>query len=581
MTNAHPAFIINADEREDVMELKYNNIREAIEEAIELYPNNIAFRIKSKIGKEVKYTDITYKQMQNDIYNFGTEINSFGKPGNIRIAVIGNNSYEWAITYLAAMYSNNVVVTLDKGLPPAELEELLIRSKAEAIVFEDKFIDTMKNIQSAGKTQLKHYICMRKNDEFRDISSAIKDGKTKLKKGDKRILGTKIDNKKMASLIFTSGTTSASKAVMLSQYNIASDMKNMKEIIDIRDTDVNMAFIPFHHTYGSTGLMLFLSKGTMNIFIDGLRHIQSNLVEYKVSIFVCVPLLLESMYKKIMNEIKKQGKEKKVEKGIKLSRFLLKFGIDIRRKLFKEILDKLGGELRYVVCGAAALDKTVAERFNDFGIVTVQGYGLTETSPVVISETEKYIRYGSIGKPILNVEAKIDNPNEEGIGEIVLKTESLMLGYYENEEETNKVIKDGWFYTGDLAYKDKDGYFYIAGREKNVIVLKNGKNIYPEELETLIAKLPYIDENMVYGRKKDDDLIVAVKVVYNKEYVKEHYPNKTEEELHEIIWKDIKEINKNLTNYKHIKHLTITDEPMIKTSTAKIKRFEEIKKIED
>lgn len=563
------------------MELEYNNIREAIEKAIELYPNHIAFRVKSKKGKEVKYTDITYKQMQNDIYNFGTEINSFGKSGNIRIAVIGNNSYEWAVTYLAAMYSNNVVVTLDKGLPPAELEELLIRSKAEAIIFEDKFIDTMKNIQDTGKTQIKHYICMKKNDDFRDMPSAIKDGKIKLKKGDKRILGTKIDNKKMAALIFTSGTTSSSKAVMLSQHNIASDMKNMKEIIDIRDTDVNMAFIPFHHTYGSTGLMLFLSKGTMNIFIDGLRHIQSNLVEYKVSIFVCVPLLLESMYKKIMVEIKKQGKEKKVEKGIKLSRFLLKFGIDIRRKLFKEIIDKLGGELRYVVCGAAALDKTVAERFNDFGIVTVQGYGLTETSPVVISETEKNIRYGSIGKPILNVEAKIENPNDEGIGEIVLKTESLMLGYYENEEETNKVIKDGWFYTGDLAYKDKDGFFYISGREKNVIVLKNGKNIYPEELETLVAKLPYVDENMVYGRKKDDDLIVAVKIVYNKEYVKEHYAEKTEEELHEIIWKDIKEINRGLTNYKHIKHLIITEEPMIKTSTAKIKRFEEIKKIEE
>lgn len=563
------------------MELKYNNVREAIEEAIELYSDHTAFRVKSKNGKEVKYTDITYKQMQSDIYNFGTEINSFGKPGNIRIAVIGTNSYEWAITYLASMYSNNVIVTLDKGLPPTELEELLIRSKADAIVFEDKFIDTMKEIQSAGKTQLKYYICMRKNDDFKDMQAAIKDGKAKLKKGDKRILGTKIDNKKMAALIFTSGTTSQSKGVMLSQHNIASDMKNMKEIIDIKDTDVNMAFIPFHHTYGSTALMLFLSKGTMNIFIDGLRHIQSNLVEYKVSIFVCVPLLLESMYKKIMAEIKKQGKEKKVEKGIKLSRFLLKFGIDIRRKLFKEILDKLGGELRYVVCGAAALDKTVAEKFNDFGIVTVQGYGLTETSPVVISETEKHIRYGSIGKPILNVEAKIENPNEEGIGEIVLKTESLMLGYYENEEETNKVIKDGWFYTGDLAYKDKDGYFYISGREKNVIVLKNGKNIYPEELETLVAKLPYVDENMVYGRKKDDDLIVAVKVVYNREYIKEHYPDKTEEELHEIIWKDIKEINKGLTNFKHIKHLIITDEPMIKTSTAKIKRFEEIKKIEE
>ena len=364
---------------------------------------------------------------------------------------------------------------------------------------------------------------------------------------------------------------------MLSQYNIASNINSLQEVIAIYDTDVNMAFLPFHHTFGSTAIILFLSKGATNVFCDGLRHIQNNLIEYKVSIFVCVPLLLEAMYKKIMQEVKKQNKEKMVKFGIKLSKFLLKFKIDIRRKLFKDIINQLGGSIRYIVSGASSIDKKVAEGFNNFGMTTVQGYGLTETSPVLIAETENAIRYGSIGHPIPDVEIKIENKNEEGIGEIVAKGPNVMLGYYENEEETNKVLKDGWFYTGDLAYEDKDGYIYIAGRKKNVIVLKNGKNVYPEELELLINNLPYVSESMVFGKEKDDDFIVSAKIVYNKEYVQETYKDISEEELKEKIWNDIKEINKRLTTYKHIKNLIITDEPMVKTSTAKVKRYEEIK----
>lgn len=256
----------------------------------------------------------------------------------------------------------------------------------------------------------------------------------------------------------------------------------------------------------------------------------------------------------------------------------MKLKIDVRRKIFKEVIQQLGGKLRYVVSGASAIDKNVAKGFNDFGITTIQGYGLTETSPVLIAENKKSIRYGSIGHPIPNVEIEIVDKNEEGIGEIIARGPNVMIGYYENEEETNKVLKEGWFYTGDLAYQDEDGYIYIAGRKKNVIVLKNGKNVYPEELEILINNLPYVAESMVFGKEKNDDLLVSAKVVYNKEYMETNYKGKTEEELKEIIWHDIKEINKNLTTYKHIKYLIITDEPMVKTSTAKVKRYEEVKK---
>ena len=555
---------------------KFYNVREHIENAIKEHPDNIAFKIKEKDGKKIKYKNITYKKMQKDIFALGTAINNMVK-GEKRVAIIGKNSYSWALTYLATLYGNNIVVPLDKGLPDCEIKDLIKRSKANIVVFEDTYAEIMNEMKEEKWGNLKHYICMTKKDKFKTLDQAIEDGKKQMKKGDKKIKGTKIDNKKMAAIIFTSGTTSLAKGVMLSQYNIATNLNSLQNVITIYDNDVNMAFLPFHHTFGSTGLMLFLSKGATNVFCDGLRHIQKNLEEYKVSIFVCVPLLLEAMYKKIMQEVKKQNKEKTVKFGVKLTKFLLKFKIDIRRKVFKEIIGKLGGNLRYVVSGASAIDRKVAEGFNNFGIITVQGYGLTETSPVLTAETESTIRYGSIGHAIPEVEIKIEDKNEEGIGEIVAKGPNVMLGYYENEEETNKVLKDGWFYTGDLAYQDKDGYIFIAGRKKNVIVLKNGKNVYPEEIEILISNLPYVAECMVFGKEKDDDLIVSAKIVYNKEYVEENYKDKSQDELKEMIWQDIKEINKDLTTYKHIKHLIVTDEPMVKTSTAKVKRYEEIK----
>ena len=277
-----------------------------------------------------------------------------------------------------------------------------------------------------------------------------------------------------------------------------------------------------------------------------------------------------------MKEIERQGKTKLIKRVIPITNFLLKFGIDIRRKVFKDIINQLGGNIRFVVSGASAIDKKVAKGFNDFGILTVQGYGLTETSPVLTAENEKYIRYGSIGYPLVNVEVKIDKPNEEGIGEIIAKGPNVMMGYYENEEATKEVLKNGWFYTGDLGYQDKDGYIFITGRKKNVIVLKNGKNIYPEELEILVNNLPYVEESMVFGKPKEDDLVVSAKIVYSKEYLEEH--NISSEEIKEKVWTDIKKINQNLPNYQHIKNIIVTDEPMIKTTTAKVKRYEEKEK---
>ena len=563
----------------------FKNIREIFDNSVELYPDNKAFIIKEKKGKDVKYKDITYKDFRNQMNYLGTALIDLGLKDK-RVAIISKNRYEWALTYFAVISGVGITVPLDKGLKEEEIISCLVRSKADCIVFEKEFLDIMKRAKENKDIKIKEYICMDdiKEEGFRKISDVLKNGQKLLENGNKKYIDAEIDEEKMATIIFTSGTTSMSKAVMLSNKNIASNITDMMYTEKVYDTDVNMAFLPFHHTFGSTGVLFFLANGATNVFCDGLKYVQKNLVEYKVSTFVCVPLLLEAMYKKIMAEVEKQGKTKIIKIGTKISKFLLEFGIDIRRKLFKQVLDKLGGNIRFIITGASAIDKKVAEGFNNLGILTVQGYGLTETAPVLSAENEKTMRLGSVGIPLYNVDIKIDNPDENGIGEIIAKGPNVMLGYYENEEATNDVIKidkDGnrWFHTGDLGYIDKDGFVFITGRKKNVIVLKNGKNIFPEELEALVTNLPYVAENMVYGKPKGDDLLVSIKVVYNEEYIKEKYGKISEEDLKEIIWKDIKAINDKLPIYKHIKDLIITNEPMIKTTTAKIKRFEEQKNL--
>ncbi len=559
---------------------EFKNVREVIDNSVKLYSDSDAFIVKEKEGKDIKYRHITYKDFKEENNKLGTALINLGLK-NKRIAIISKNRYEWALTYFTVMSGVGITVPLDNGLKEEEIISCLKRSKTDCIVFEKEKLETIKKLKENTDIKIKEYICMDniKEDGIKNINDLLEQGKKLLEKGNKEYLDAVIEDEKMATIIFTSGTTSESKAVMLSNKNIASNITDLDYVEKIYSSDVNLVFLPLHHTFGSTGLLFFLSNGATNVFCDGLRHIQNNLKEYKVTVFVAVPLLLETMYKKIMTQVEKQGKTKLIKFATKLSKFLLKFGIDIRRKLFKEIIDNLGGSLRFIVTGASAIDRKVAEGFNNFGMLTVQGYGLTETSPVLTAENEKAIRYGSVGLPMYDVEIKIDNPDEEGIGEIIAKGPNIMLGYYENEKATNEVLKDGWFHTGDLGYIDKDGFVFITGRKKNVIVLKNGKNIFPEELESLITALPYVSENMVFGKNKNNDLLLSVKIVYNEEYVKEKYPDISKEDLKEMIWNDIKEINAKLPDYKHIKNLIVTNEPMIKTTTAKIKRFEEEKRL--
>ena len=472
---------------------------------------------------------------------------------NKRVAIVGRNRYEWVVAHLSNLLGGIVSIPLDKELQVDELESCLERSKADVIVFDEKYIDNIEKIKQNGKTNLQEYVCMTEQEGYKNFWTLKKEGAEILKNGNNEYVNCEIDNDKMAILLFTSGTTSKSKAVMLSNTNIASNVYAMLLVEDMRPTDNNLAFLPFHHIFGSTCMIVMIAIGAKTAFPDGLRYVAQNLKEYQISLFVGVPLLVEAIYKNIEKEIEKKGKTKLINNAKKLSNCLLKLHIDVRRKLFKDVIDALGVRMRFIISGGAPLDKKVAQGFNELGIEVVQGYGLTETSPVISAENAKKKRYGSIGFPMENVEVEIINKDENGIGEIRVKGPNVMLGYYENEEATKKVMKDGWFYTGDLAYKDKDGFIFLTGRQKDMIVLKNGKKVFPEELETLINRLDLVKECIVYGmpdEKDKNDLKLSVKIVYDKKIAEEKYSGKSEGELYQILWEKVKEINKTFPPYK-------------------------------
>lgn len=567
--------LYNADE--------IHNFRELINRYESLYSDKLAFTYKLE-PKSKEYINKTYSNFVYDIKNLGTSLINLGL-SNKRVAVISPNRYEWCVSYLAVTTSNIIIVPLDKSLPANELESLIIRSEAEAVIFDKEYSDTFIKLRKEGTSNLNYYICMddTPNSAFIRYSELLEDGRRKLIDGDTNYENVKLNNDDMSIMLFTSGTTAISKAVSLSQQNICADIYALAQMTDIRKEDVFLSFLPLHHTFESTCTFLYGTYSGITIaFCDGLRHVASNLKEYHITGFVCVPLMLEIMYKKIEKGLKDQKKYTLIKIMSGFANLLLKFGIDIRRKIMKPVLDSFAPDLRLLIAGGAPMSRDAIKGFLNLGINLLQGYGLTETSPVLAGENDKYKKLGSVGFPLPGIEIEIDNPNEEGIGEIKANAPTVMNGYYGNDEATKEVLKDGWFYTGDLGYFDKNGYLFITGRKKDVIVLKNGKNIYPEELEILINKLPYVVESIVFGKpdSKNDDLSLCAKIVYNKDIMKEKYPLKESNEYHNIIWQDIRNnINKSMPAYKYIREIIVTDEPLIKTTTQKIKRHEEIKKI--
>lgn len=559
---------------------KINDFRDLVNRYTSLYSDEVAFEYKVSPDAS-EHVKVTYSKFASDIKALGTALLNLGLSKK-RVAIIAPNRYEWCLSYLAVTTSGIVVVPLDRALPDNEIEDLIIRSKAETVIFDKKYAEVFNKLATEKKSNLSSFICMDVLDNFTNLASLLEKGQALLDNGDNKYDNVKIDNKEMSIMLFTSGTTSISKAVALSQSNICEDIYALAQMTDIRKEDTFLSFLPLHHTFESTCTFLYGTfSGITVAFCDGIKYVQKNLKEFKVTGFVCVPLMLEIMYKKIKKGIEEKGKAKLVQKMTKVCNGLLKVGIDIRRKVFKEVLDNLGGKIRILIAGGAAMSKDAIQGFLDIGINLLQGYGLTETSPVVAGENDKFKRLGSVGFPLPGIDVKIANPDKEGIGEIAVKAPTVMLEYVDNPEATAEVLQDGWFYTGDLGYFDKDGFLFITGRKKDVIVLKNGKNIFPEELEILINKLPYVSESMVFGRPEPDgDYKICAKIVYNDEVVKDMYPNATEEELKNIIWKDIKEnVNHKMPAYKYIREIIVTHEPLIKTTTQKVKRHEELKLI--
>lgn len=560
--------------------LEITDLKDMLNKTRKLYAQKPAYKIKNEEGK---YIIITHEEVRDMVDCLGTALINLGLKGK-RIAVIGENRYEWEIAYLSIVCGTGTVVPLDKSLPENELEDLIERSEIEAIFYSKKYEQAIEKIRYSEKNKLKHLIAMDLNIHSEGVYSQkelIEVGKKLIKEGNREFIDAKINAEEMSIMLFTSGTTSRSKVVALSHKNICSNLMDIGSILNVTSEDTLLSILPIHHVFECTvGFLFSLYKGAQTVFCDGLRHVVENLKEYQVSVMACVPAIYEKIFLIIRKQLEKQGK---LEEILQNEEKYKDASMEEKKEIFKEIHNMLGGKIKLFISGAAALDPKIEAKYRLLGLNIVQGYGLTETSPVVAVGTDKYYKTGSIGKTVPSVEAKVVNANSEGIGELIVKGPSVMLGYYNDKKATREAVKDEWFYTGDLAKIDEEGYVYICGRKKSVIVLKNGKNIFPEEMENLVNKIEGVEESFVFGKQRTEDkndIRINVKIVFNREIVKDAYKVETDEEIYSVLSKKIKEINQTMPRYKSIKGIILTEEPLIKTTTNKIKRQDNLDAIE-
>ena len=537
------------------------DLRDMLRGSCEIYADKAAFYEKH----DGEYKAIKYKQYLEDVNALGTKLMDMGLKGE-RIAVIGEASYNWAVSYMAVVCGVGVIVPLDKELPKEEIINLINVSGVKMIIYSPK----VKTIDDDIKVQYK--VPMGP-----ELDALMEEGRVLLENGDRAYLDTEIDVDAMSILLFTSGTTGMAKGVMHSHRTICVNLKAMPTMFVVHPDDIFLSVLPIHHTYECTcGFLCMIYMGASIAYCEGLRHIVKNLKESKATVMLGVPLLFESIYKNIYKNIDKQGKRKTVEKAIKISNAAKKVGIDLTRVLFKEIHNGLGGHLRFFISGAAAIDPAVAKGFRDFGINLIQGYGLTECAPIAALNRDKYFKDDAAGLPLPGVEIKTVDVNNEGIGEILIKGGNVMLGYYENPQLTAEAITDGWYHSGDLGYIDEDGFVHITGRKKDVIVTKNGKNIFPEELESYLSRSEFIDDSLVMGKERGGDTIIAAQIVPNYSEVEAKLgKDYTQEQLVELIKDEITKVNNMVQGYKHILSFSIRLRPFAKTTTHKIQRFKD------
>lgn len=549
------------------------NFKEMLYRSSEIFKTRTAFKLKDEEGN---IYNKTYEELKNDVLALGTSLIEKGFL-NKRIAVIGKNSYKWAISYLASSIVG-VVVPIDKELHSDDVINFMNVSNSECILGDNKNlkqilekIDKLEN----KKTIFVSFDSNKKENGFLPIEEEIENGKKLIEDGNTKFDEITVNPDEMRILLFTSGTTGNAKGVCLSQRNVCSNILSTYGIVKVKRSDLFFSVLPLHHTYECTlGFLLPLYSGASICYCDGLRYISKNMLEYHPSVILCVPLLLENMYKKIVKSMKDSLPEKYTKDT---DNPIDKLPFFIKKIVKNKVKNTLGGRLRVFIVGAAAVNPEIADTFDKLGLNSLQGYGLTECAPLVAENTDFFKRNDSAGLPIPNVEYKIDNPNDEGVGEIIVKGPNVMLGYYNMPEETEKVLKDGWFHTGDLGKIDENGFLYITGRCKSVIVTKNGKNIYPEELESYLNDNPLISESLVLGVQKenDDETYVNAQIFPNIEAITEYLKGTvpTKEEIKKIMNDVVASVNSKIPNYKHIKNIVIRDKEFEKTTTQKIKRY--------
>ena len=552
------------------------NFKQMLYRSGDIYRSRTAFKLKDKDGNIIS---ISYEHFKNDIVHLGTSLIEKGFL-NKKIAVIGKNSYKWSVSYLAASIVG-IVVPIDKELHTDDIINFMNVSQTVCILGDNKNLDKVcENIHKVENPDT-IFVSFDKNDTKNSFDNLLQQGKISYENGKTDFDKIEVDPDELRILLFTSGTTGNAKGVCLSQRNICSNLLSTYGIVKVKRSDLFFSVLPLHHTYECTlGFLLPIYSGASICHCEGLRHITENLGEFHPSVILCVPLLLENVHKNIIKNLNKSLPKKYIKED---SNPYYDLPFYLKKIVKTKVKNTLGGRLRVFIVGAASCNPDIIADFKALNLPTLQGYGLTECSPLVAGNTDFFQKDDSAGLPIPNVEYKIDNPNNEGVGEIIVKGPNVMLGYYEDDEKTKQTIIDGWFHTGDLGKIDDNGYLYITGRCKSVIVTKNGKNIYPEEVEYYLNDNPLISEALVLGIQKEDDdeTYINAQIYPNIEAITEYLKGSvpTKEEIWKLISDVVSSVNKKLPNYKHIKSFGIRDKEFEKTTTKKIKRYGDNMKI--
>lgn len=564
---------------------RINTLKEMLEFCQERYSEEIAFKYRNKPRSEVICK--TYTEFANDTRALGSALHDLGLKG-CHIAIIGENRYEWVVSYLATVNGIGVAVPLDKMLPENEIITMLDRGDVDVLIYSSSFQQIVEHI-TQGNTNLKAVICMNpekdediERDGFYSFHDLLSHGYELLDSGYKKYIDTVIDSDILSVLIFTSGTSASSKAVMLSHKNICTDIMGLGGVVSFKPGDSVVSILPLSHTFeNTTGLLFPLFLGITICISDGLKYFPQNLTEYKPKCLIGVPLIFDKFKERIWAEVKKKGMEKKVRIIMSLANLLSHFGINLKRKLFKQLLEPFGGDLCAIVTGGAPMEVDTIRFYEGIGIRVYQGYGLTETSPVVAGGNDFVRKTGTCGNPLPGVTVAVDNPDFKGVGEIVVKGDSVMLGYWKNQEATDEAIVDGWFHTGDLGRIDRKGLIKVTGRAKSMIVLNNGKKVFPEELENYINKIPYVKESLVWGEAVNNGNVdICAKIILDKENITEAIKCPEDESaIKRLLDKAIKDVNKLMPVYKTIRYYVYSYEELIKTTSMKIKRYVETAEI--